>query len=359
MADAAKLKQESPFRAQWTSFRQALHNNATSGRDHMIITRKQFLTGAGAALTASATGIGGVLAQDYPSQDIHVICGFPPGSGADIFVRYFAEKLRPVSGRNTIVENRVGANSNIATEYVARAKPDGHTLYPFAGTTVALTYHLYKTPPVDVGKALQVAATTSNLAFMLLVDINSPYKTVAELTAAMKKKGSGASYATAANPGTVMAALYKKAAGFDAVEVQYRNATDSLNEIQSGKLDYAVHDPIFGLAQMREGRLRILAVGSSQRLGAVPEVPTMKESGVPMDLNLWWGVMVAAATPRPIVDKINAWFKEIVSTEETKKFLALSGADPLIRTPDEAQAMFQKAIVEWGEYARVANLPQM
>jgi len=88
-------------------------------------------------------------------------------------------------------------------------------------------------------------------------------------------------------------------------------------------------------------------------------VPTMKESGVPMDLNLWWGVMVPIGTPRPIIDKINGWFTEIVSSEDTKKFLALSGAEPMIRTPDEAQAMFQKAIKEWGDYARIAKLPQI
>jgi tripartite-type tricarboxylate transporter receptor subunit TctC len=323
----------------------------------MIITRKEFLRSAGAlALTAAAGGR--AYAQEYPSQDIHLICGFPPGSGADIFVRYFGEKLRPLAGRNVIVENKVGAASNIATEYVARSKPDGHTLYPFAGTTVALTYHLYKTPPVDVGKALQVAATTSNLAFMIVVDAKSPYKTIADLTAAMKKKGAAASYAVAANPGVIMGALYKNAAGLEAVEVQYRSAPDSLAEISSGKLDYGVHDPIFALGQARQGKLRILGVSTSDRLKSLPDVPTMKESGIPMDLNLWWGVMLAAATPKPIVDKVNKWFSDIVRTEDTKKFLALSGADPMIRTPEEAQAMFQKAIVEWGGYARIAKLPQ-
>jgi len=323
----------------------------------MIITRMDFLRSAGALAITTAAG-GSVHAQEFPNQDIHLICGFPPGSGADIFVRYFGEKLRPVTGRNIIVENKVGANSNIATEYVARSKPDGHTLYPFAGTTVALTYHLFRNPPVDVGKALTVAATTSNLAFMLVVDAKSPYKTVAELTAAMKKKGANASYAVAANPGVIMAALYKNATGLQAVEVMYRSAPDSLGEMASGKLDYGVHDPIFALAQARQGTLRILGVSTSERLSSLPDVPTMKESGVPMDLNLWWGVMLAAGTPRPVIDKINKWFSDIVQMEDTKKFLALSGADPMVRTPDECQAMFQKAIVEWGEYARMAKLPQ-
>jgi len=323
-----------------------------------MITRKELLRSAGAFTLLTAAGARGALAQDYPSQDIHLICGFPPGSGADILVRYFGEKLRPIAGRTVIVENKVGANSNIATEYVARSKPDGYTLYPFAGTTVAATMHLFKNPPVDVGKSIQVAATTSNLAFMLVVDAKSPYQTVADLTAAMKPKGAKASYAVAANPGIIMGALYKNAAGLEAVEVLYKNAPDSLNELLSGKLDYGLHDPIFALAQRREGRLRILAVSTSQRLQSVPDVPTMTESGVPMDLNLWWGVMVVTGTPKPIVDKINKWFTEIVNTEETRKFLALSGADPMIRTPEQAQAMFEKAIVEWGEYVRIAKIPQ-
>ncbi len=142
-------------------------------------------------MLTAALGVmqGTVRAQDYPSQDIRLICGFPPGSGADVFVRYFADKLRPIAGRTVVVENKVGAASNIATEYVARSKPDGHTLYPFAGTTVAASMHLFKNPPVDVGKAIRVAATTSNLAFMLVVDAKSPHKTVAELTAADEAEG--------------------------------------------------------------------------------------------------------------------------------------------------------------------------
>jgi len=309
------------------------------------------------ALTA---GVGGsALAQDYPNEDIHLICGVPPGAGADIVVRHFAEKLRVLAGRTTIVENLVGANSYIATRYVARSKPNGYTLFPYAATTVALTYHLYKNAPVEVGNALQVAATTNNGAFVLLVDAKSPYKAVAELTAAMKKKGSSASYATASNTGRIMGALYKVGAGLDAVEVPYRAAGDSLSEMLIGGLDYGLHDPVFAVAQQRAGHLRILAVSTSERLGSLPDVPTMKESGVPMDLNLWWGVMVPIGTPRPIIDKINGWFTEIVRSEDTKKFLALSGAEPMIRTPDEAQAMFQKTIKEWGDYARIAKLPSI
>jgi len=323
----------------------------------MTVSRRNLVQGAGALALLPALGAA-AFAQDYPSQDIRMIVGFPAGSGADIFVRYFAEKLRPIAGRTIIVENKVGANSNVATEFVARSKPDGHVLYPFAGTTVAASMHLFKNPPVDVGKALKVAATTSNLAFMLVVDAKSPYKTVADLTAAMKQKGDKASFATAANPGRIMAAIYKNTAGLQAVEVQYRSAPDSLNEMSSGRLDYGLHDPIFALAQQREGRLRILAVSTAKRLLSQPDIPTMTESGIPMDLSLWWGVMIPIATPKPITDKINQWFAQIVGTEETRKFLADAGADPMINTPERATEMFQTAIKEWGEYVRIAQIPQ-
>ena len=141
--------------------------------------------------------------------------------------------------------------------------------------------------------------------------------------------------------------------------MQYRTAPDSLNELANGKIDYALHDPIFALAQAREGRLRILAVSTAQRLQSQSNIPTMTESGVPMDLSLWWGVMVPAATPKPVVDKINAWFGQIVSTEETKKFLADAGADPMINTPERATEMFHIAIKEWGEYVRMAKIEPM
>ena len=156
----------------------------------MKVTRKELLRAAGAfALVAPFGGIRGAYAQAYPSQDIRFVCAFPAGSGADVLVRFFAEKLRPVIGRTILVENKVGAGGHIATEYVARSKPDGHTIYVFAATGVAAMAAMFKNPPVDVSKTIQVAAAINRQPFMLVVDAKSPYKTVAELTAAMKAKG--------------------------------------------------------------------------------------------------------------------------------------------------------------------------
>ena len=308
-----------------------------------MIKREWTLPGAVvlALVTGAATD---AYPQDYPNRDIHLIVGFPPGTGADISVRYLAEKLRPLAQQTIIVDNKPGANSNIATEYVARSKPDGYTLYPFSASTVAATMQLYKTPPVDVGRALEVAGTYARLPFMLVVDANSPYKTVSELTQAMKAKGNKATFATGSTPGTVMGALYNELAGLQAVEVAYRNVADALGEMRSGRMDYAFFDPIFALSQSREGKIRILAVSMSERSQVVPDVPTMKEAGVPMDLTSWLGVIAPAGVPKPISEKIAGWFAEIAKTEETRKFLALGGMEPFVRPPEEANAMFHAAI---------------
>ncbi len=311
-----------------------------------------------AATLAAAVGAmpESALAQAFPSQDIRLICAFPPGSGADVLVRYFGEKLRPISGRTVIVENKSGAGGNIATEYVARAKPDGYTIYVHAATAVAANQHLFKKPPVEAAKAIQIAASINRQPFMLVVDAKSPYKSVAELTAAMKQKGDKATYATAAPTGTIMGEIYKDATGIKAIEVNYKTAPDSINEMLSGKVDYGMHDPVFSLAQQREGRLRILAVSTGKRLDANPEAPTMAESGVPMDLTGWWAAMVPAGTPKPVVDKVNQWFGEIVKTEETKKFLNSFGGDPFINTPETAHELFLKSINDWGNYVRIAKI---
>jgi tripartite-type tricarboxylate transporter receptor subunit TctC len=311
-----------------------------------------------AAAFAAAMGVmpTDARAQAYPSQDIRLICAFPPGSGADVLVRHFGEKLRPISGRTVIVENKSGAGGNIATEYVARAKPDGYTIYVHAATAVAANQHLFKKPPVEAAKTIQIAASINRQPFMLVVDAKSPYKSVAELTAAMKQKGDKATYATAAPTGTIMGEIYKDATGIKAIEVNYKTAPDSLNEMLSGKVDYGMHDPVFSLAQQREGRLRILAVSTGKRLDANPEAPTMAESGVPMDLTGWWAAMLPAGTPKPVVDKVNQWFSEIVKTEETKKFLNSFGGDPFVNTPEAAHELFLKSINDWGDYVRIAKI---
>lgn len=320
--------------------------------------RLRFVTLAAAVLALlTLAAAPAARADDYPSQDIRFICAFPAGSGADVIVRYFAEKVRHLANRTILVENKVGAAGNIAATYTARAKPDGYTVHVHAGSAVAANMHLFKHPPIDAGKDLQVVATINQQPFMVMVPANSPYKTLAELTEAMKKKGDKANYAQSNTTGKVMGELYRRATGIKAVEVAYRTANDSINDFASGRLDFGMMDPVFALSQARAGRLRMLAVSTPHRMQAVPELPTMTEAGVPgVEMMGWFAAMVPAATPRPIVDKLNGWFNAVLKTDDAKKFLNSYGGDPFISTPEEGQALLRKQIKEWEGFVQAAKI---
>lgn len=325
------------------------------------VSRRSLVLGSVAIAATGSLPAGSAFAQesadDYPSREVKFICAFPAGSGADVYVRWFAERMRPIMKRNIIVENRAGANGNIATTYTARAKPDGYTIYVHAPSALAANMHLFKKPPVDVVKELQVVATINRQPFMLTVAANSPYKSVAELAEAMRKKGDKATYATTAPTSRVAGAWFKKEMKLQAVEVQYRTGPDTLNDMSSGTIDFAMHDPVLAVSQTNAGKLRMLGVTTNTRMKALPDVPSLHELGV-TGLNVpgWWAAMVPAGTPRPIVNKLNAMWAQLVGSEETRLFMAKFGADTWVATPDEAQKALVDDVKAWGEYIKLANI---
>lgn len=325
----------------------------------MYMSRRNILRRACATaivIPALVAGLASAQAQTYPSQDIHFIAAFPAGSGSDIMVRFFAEKVRALSGRTIIVENKPGAGGNIAAEYVARAKPDGYTVLVHNGTSVAANYNLFKKPPINPSKDLLVAATITEQPFMLVVDSKSPYNTLPELTAAMKAKGDKATYAQATTFAKVMGELYRTAAGLEAVEVAYKSTPDFMNDLSSGAVDYAIMDPVGAMSHSKAGRVKVLAVSTPRRIQALPDNPTMKEAGADVELALWFGAMVPSGTPKPVVDQINTWMKEMVAMEDTKKFLIGIAGDPLTTTPAEGQAMLDKAQADWEGLVKAARI---
>jgi len=316
----------------------------------------RWLLSTAALLGAFAGLVPHAQAQAYPTHEIRFVCAFPPGSGADVLVRYFANEVQKVSGNTIIVENKSGAAGLIAAEYVARSKPDGYTVFVHAGSGVANIPALYKKPPIDAAKAIEVVATINRQPFMIMVDAKSPYKTLAQLTEAMKKKGAKATYGTAATTGTVVAEIYKARTGIKAVEVNYKTGSDSLNDQLSGRLDFTSQDPQYAMSMHREGKLRILGVSTAERLQANAALPTMKEQGVDMDVVGWFAAMVPTGTPAPAKAKLHEWFVKVVSTPETKNFLNQFGGDPMIETMEQGQARLLRDIDAWKEYARIARI---
>ncbi|MGZ3411073.1 MAG: Bug family tripartite tricarboxylate transporter substrate binding protein [Xanthobacteraceae bacterium] len=298
-------------------------------------------------------------AQTYPSQDIHFISGFTAGSGSDVMVRYFAEKIRHLAGRTILVENRSGANGNIAIEYTARSKPDGYTILVHAGSGIAASQALFKKPPFDAGKLLRVAATINRQAFMLAVAPDSPYHTVADLTKAMKAKGDKATFGSNSTQSRIAGTLYNKAENIGAVEVQYKTGPDVIRELQSGVLDFSFQDPQMASTQAAQGKLRLLAICSGTRMDMAPNLPTMAEQGYPQfNLIGWFAATVQADTPPTIVAQINRWFETVLSTQETKDFLTSFGSDVWINTPDVSQASFLKELATWRENVAISGIEQ-
>lgn len=312
---------------------------------------------AWAAALFGSVAATGVSAQEYPTREIKLICGFVAGSGADVMYRFMAERLQQLAGRPVVVENRPGAQGHIATAFVAKSKPDGYTILPAGGSGLASMNYVLKNPPVDPLKDFDFIGGVLKQGWYLSVDAKSPIKTVADLTEHLKKKGGNGSYATSTNFGTIFAELYKNAAGLQTVQVNYKTIADSANDLSSGTIDMAMSDPIYTIANIRSGRIRALAVSTGERVAATPDIPTMKELGVPgIDLGVWWSVQVAAGTPKPIRDKIGGWFNEMLKMEETKKFFNNIGTDPFIASPEETRALIVKDMENWKTWTQQAKI---
>lgn len=309
-----------------------------------------------AVLGMSLQGV--AMAQDYPAREIHSIVNFPPGSGMDIMIRYYGVKLQQLAGKPIVVENKPGATGNIATEYVARSKPDGYTIMITpASSTLGAATALFKKLPFDPVKDLQPVVLLTKLAFVFVVRGDYPAHTMSELTKVLKSKPGHGAYASAANTGTVASEIYKVRAGLDTTQVMYKGTSDMLQDLVGAQVDFATFDPGSIAEHIKAGKVRALAVTSTTRVGSLPDVPTMQEAGFPeFDLTPWIGLVVPAGTPQPIVQKLADWHRQINAMEETKKFILQFGMDPLEGDADAMAARLKSDIVQWAEYVRLAKI---
>ena len=327
----------------------------------MTLTRRQMLGGstvaAGWALGVLPAGAQG--ANDYPTKDIKAICNFPAGTGADIFVRFYAERLSAITGKNVLVDNRGGAFGNIATEAAAKSKPDGYTiLITPASSTMASAVHTFKKLGFDPLKDFTPVTTLSKLSFIILVDPKSPIKTVADLTAYEKAKPGKASYGVNSNTGLITAELYNKLSGAGATKIQYKDNQTILNDLFAGQVDFISMDVPWATEQVKTGKLRALAVSGKDRAGSLPDVPTMEEAGIKGygSVEPWWAVFVPAGTPQPVVDRLESLFNRIVASDEAKKFLSNLGSDSFPGNAKMLQALLSSEVQRWGELIKLAGI---
>lgn len=323
-----------------------------------MISRRQLTTGALAALAAPQT-LRFAHAQDgpYPSRAMRSICMFPPGSGADISVRYLANKLSKLAGQNVIVENKPGASGNIATESVVRSKPDGYTLYIAPGSSVlAPAPHIFRKLNYNPLTDLDHVTTIYTTQFLLCVDAKSPFKTIDELVAYLKKEGDKASYGSTANTGFVSSEVFKAHFGLNTVEVKYKTSAGAVNDMVSGNLVFGHFDFRGNAAALKSGKIRALATSGSSRMKAMPDVPSAKEIGLKHHIDAWWSLHVAAKTPTPVIDKLEQWMNQIVLDPDTETFLTSTGAEPLPGNRKLVREMLERDIKAWGEYVKIAKI---
>jgi tripartite-type tricarboxylate transporter receptor subunit TctC len=297
-------------------------------------------------------------AQVFPSREIRSICNFAPGSGADIVVRFYSDRLSKLAGKPVIVENRPGANGTIATAELARAAPDGHTIMITpASSTIASVSYLYKSLPFDPAKDFAAVTTIASLSFVIAVDALRPIRSIPDLIAALKQRPDDGFYGTSNNTGVIAAELFKAKAGLKTTYAPYKANAQALTDLLQGQLDFISYDAAWAVAQHRAGRIRILAATAAKRSVALPEIPTLTELGYGGDdVSPWWGVVVPAATPAPLVEKLAAWFNQITADEDTRQFLTRTAFDPFPGSPAQMQALLASDAARWKRYMELARI---
>jgi tripartite-type tricarboxylate transporter receptor subunit TctC len=297
-------------------------------------------------------------AQDYPTRVIRVVVGFPAGSGGDVVARFYADQLSKICGRPVIVEDKPGMISSAGADAVAKSPPDGYTILitPVSSSHAANLFN-FKKLPYDPIKDFSPVATLHKSYFALMVRADAPWKSVAELTEAMTRKGSKASYGYGSPPALAAAELYKARTGLQAVGIPYKTSMASLSEMFSGELDFQFIDATAGMPLIEGGKLRGLAVTTAQRVPNLA-IPTMAEAAdIPgFDIAPVWGVFLPAGAPAPIVARLESWFAQIMTLDATRQFLANTHGAPFPGGAKDLADLIPKEIKKWEALAKLAKI---
>src|SRR5687768_9861616 len=313
-----------------------------------------------AALLASAAILspGAPLAQDYPTKAIRIIVPFTPGSATDVMGRIVGERLNAAWGQPVVVDNRPGAGGSIGIREGARAEPDGYTLV-LVSSGHAVNHVLYKDLGYDTLKDLSAVAMLGSLPSVLIVPPTLPVNSVKELVAMLKASPGKYNYATAGVGSGAHVSLEKfnVAAGVKAVHVPLKGTPPILAETMAGRVEYAMVPAVSGMGPVRDGKVKPLAVSTSKRVAALPNVPTLGETGLPDGESTFWLALLAPSrTPAEIVGKVNAEVNRALQTTELKERLAKLGTDPMAMSPAESDAFIRREYNDLGAVMRAAGL---
>jgi tripartite-type tricarboxylate transporter receptor subunit TctC len=291
------------------------------------------------------------LADTYPSKPVKIIVPFGPGGFTDVVARILQKELAPVLGQPIIIENRPGAGSTIGTDAVAKSPPDGYTLVMIS-TTHVISPHLYTKMPYD---ALGDFAPIMELVegpYVMVVNPSLPAKDVREFIALAKEKPGDIFFASSGNGSSqhLVGALFMQMAGVKLTHVPYKGSNAAMQDLLGGQVKASFVGMPNALPNLASGKLRALAVTTRKRSPDLPGVPTMDEAGVKgYDATIWLGMLAPKATPREIVDKLNASMRKVLADPEAQKLMHKAGVEVAPSTPEQLESLMKSEYARWGE----------
>ncbi len=299
-----------------------------------------------------------VLAQDWPTKPVRLVVNFPPGGAADVIGRSVAQSLSEALGQQVVVENRPGANGNLGADAVAKAAADGYTLLLSSGGAMTVNPFLYTSMPFDPQRDLVPVASAARVLVYLMVHPSVPVGNFAEFVAHVKANPGRLSYGSAGNGSSPHLAgeMMKRSLGLFAVHVPYRGAAPALTDLLGNQVQF-MFDPGPGLRHAREGKLRLLAVGSSQRSSQFPEVPTLAESGVRgFDADTVFGFYAPGGTPPALVERMHAELNKALQTPRVQDAMRTLGAEPMVGTRAAFVARQEADRARFGAFIKEAGI---
>jgi tripartite-type tricarboxylate transporter receptor subunit TctC len=292
-----------------------------------------------------------VAAQNYPSKPVHLVVGFVPGGGTDIMARTIAAKLGETAKIQMVVENRPGANANLAAELVARAPADGYTVLMMS-TSHAISKPLYKTLKYDLEKDLVPVAFVSSGAMAVVVHPAVPASNVSELIALAKAKPGELSYGSAGSgsPEHMAAELLLTMAKVRMVHVPYKGGAASATDLIGGQIQVGFNTMPVAAPHIRAGKMKLLAVTEERRSPAFPDTPTVAEAALPgYAMPVWYGLMAPAGTPREAIALLNREIERVLKEPEIRERFTTLGVAPTGGTPEAFGAFLQKEVAKFTE----------
>jgi tripartite-type tricarboxylate transporter receptor subunit TctC len=300
-------------------------------------------------------------ADDYPNRPIRLVVPFPPGGGNDNVARPIAQKLGEALGQTVVVDNRPGAGTMIGAEAVAKATPDGYTLFFGSIASHAISPNLYQKVNYDPIKDFEPISLLASAPTIFVVSPKLPFKSVAELVAAAKANPGKYTYGSAGTgtPPHLSGEIFRKEAGIDILHVPYKGGNGSIPDVISGRVDMMFDTAASAMQHIKAGNLKPIAISRSTRLPDLPDVPTFAEVGFPQfNTAGWYGILAPAKTPKAIVDKLQLTLKKVMAEPEIQVRLKALGADAIGSSPQEFATYIKSELTKYHDVITEANIKE-